>query len=737
MSNASPKVFIAYARADTAHVEPIAAMLRQRGYTVFFDPASVHGGGDYVRQSQRALADTDALIVCWTRAAAQSPWIESEARAFQSQLARGGTRRLIPVWLDTTPLPTALTSYDAVDGSSATPATTADMLAQALGGVAASAPPAAPAASASEAAAAGAPTSAAAAAQENAAPLFVAFARADREQVESVVDALRADGQQVWFESGAHGGGDYVHQSQRALAGASGLVVFWSSAAARSPWVETELRSYQASQARRQRPAPVFATLDATPMPATLAGYRVVDAATSSPAITAANIDRALTLPMEARAEAPAEAEAAAEADAPLFDWDAESGVRSAESEMYGGDEEAAGPASSGASWSGSLDDTLARAPVPEEQGANVLHEPPAATPPPPPAAPPPPPIIAPPVMAPPEPPIFTPPPAPAPGSAPATGALPGAPQPITQPRGKGATTDASADALPGSLEQVTFTAYHPREIQARRWEPMLVFISLDTAAAMALVAGSAAERLGAKLDQYRPGRSAQSAGLGRGAKLRIIPSAAGIQFNPEFLDVTWQEDAQQHEFRMRAESAQPGQAVNGVVQFYQGLTLRGEVPISVFVGQAVARLDSPEAYQQAIARAYRHIFASYSHQDTPVVESCESAARSMGDQFLRDVTLLQSGQQWDPRLIQAINDADVFQLFWSRRAAASPFVEREWKHALMLLPTRPNFIRPVYWSRQLYPTPPELNPLHFQPLSLSSLGWGSLRAAWYSMRNG
>jgi hypothetical protein len=163
---------------------------------------------------------------------------------------------------------------------------------------------------------------------------------------------------------------------------------------------------------------------------------------------------------------------------------------------------------------------------------------------------------------------------------------------------------------------------------------------------------------------------------------------------------------------------------------------LRAEVPISVFVGQAVARLDSPDAYAQAIARAYRRIFASYSHQDTPVVESCESAAHSMGDQYLRDVTLLQSGVQWDPRLIQAINDADIFQLFWSKRAATSPFVEREWQHALKLLPVRPNFIRPVYWTRQLYPTPPELNALHFQPLSLSSLGWGRLRAAWYELRN-
>lgn len=285
-------------------------------------------------------------------------------------------------------------------------------------------------------------------------------------------------------------------------------------------------------------------------------------------------------------------------------------------------------------------------------------------------------------------------------------------------------------------LEQVTFTAYHPREMQAQQWQPLVFYISLDTPAVLAEVAAAAADRLAGRLDTFRAARSERSAGLARGAKLRLIPVAQGLQFNPSQLDITWQEDVQQHEFRVRAESAKPGQSVNGVVQVYQGMVLRAEVPISVFVGQAAARLDSPDAYARAMARAYRRIFASYSHSDTAVVESCEMAARTMGDQFLRDVALLQAGVEWDPRLIQAINDADVFQLFWSKRAAQSQFVAREWQHALKLLPSRPNFIRPVYWSAPLHPTPPELNSLHFQQLSLSTLGWGPLRSALYALRN-
>jgi hypothetical protein len=710
-------VFIAFARSDTPRVEPIAATLRQRGYTVIFDPASAHGGGNYVQESQQALRAADALIVCWSKAAAASPWIASETRAFQSQLARGGDRKLVPIWLDATPLPADLTSYNAVDGWTATPATVADMLTPTLGAATPRAQAIQSAAAPEEA------TTDSTDASDLGVPIprpsaFIAFARSDHGQAQAIATRLRDTGYQVTFDvSGAPGRGNYVQESQQALRDASLLVVCWSQAAAQSPWVESEVRAFQAKAARGEGTWILPVRLDDTPLPPELAQYDAVYGAGQAPAALADAVDMAVSSAWVA--------EIAPSVGGLAADWDIDEGV--GQSYEYGDTTRGAPDYGAAEESDDEWDSTLAPAPAPPDSTA-------AAPPPPVPAAPPPfvdpgalgmvgaPPIYTPPMPEPPAP-GYAPPPQPT-------------PQPITQPRGKGASADGAPGATP-ALEQVTFTAYHPREIQAQQWQPMVVYLSLNTPAALAQVAGSAAERLGGKLSDYRPGRAARSAGMQRGTKLRIIPSAPGFQFNPDYLDITWQEDVQQHEFRMRAETAQPGQAVNGVVQFYQGMVLRGEVPISIFVGQAVARLDSPDAYQQAIARAYRHIFASYSHQDMPVVESCESAARSMGDQYLRDVTLLQSGQQWDPRLIQAINDADIFQLFWSRQAASSQFVEREWRHALMLLPTRPNFIRPVYWSRQLYQTPSELNPLHFQPLSLSSLGWGKLRAAWYTMRNG
>lgn len=598
--------------------------------------------------------------------------------------------------------------------------------------------------------------------------VFIACARADLSRVEPIVSALRALGHRLYFEPTlAAGAGNSVRDGQQALRDATVLVVFVSAASAQSPWVEEEVRAFQTLRAVNPERVTIPVLLDTTPLPHALAAHAAIAGQSASPAQLAAAISQILK--SAARQELPALEEYSPEPTyslqtvgslvqvrpLTLWSWEQLLGMTHAsptqgeqeQPRVYSARDVAAfewvrDRVVAGESVKSATDRLLAvytfgaamldsQSIGPDEpEGVRSL---PAE--------------VAPEE----EPPLASPPPAPAPKPS-----LPPAPQPAPRPStGPGASSVAPSDIRPDMrntgtfpsigavnpraktpLEQVTFTAYHPREVQPHQWQPMVVYLSLDNPASMAQVAAFAAERLAGRLNTYRSARAEQSAGLARGAALRIVPSVPGVQFNPSHLDITWQEDVQQHEFRMRAEGAKSGQAVNGVVQFYQGILLRAEVPISVFVGQAAARLDSPDAFQQAVARAYRRIFASYSHQDTPVVESCETAARSMGDQYLRDVTLLQAGVQWDPRLIQAINDADIFQLFWSKRAAASPFVQREWQHALMLLPVRPNFIRPVYWSRELYPTPPELTALHFQPLSLSNLGWGPVRSLLFGLRN-
>jgi hypothetical protein len=283
----------------------------------------------------------------------------------------------------------------------------------------------------------------------------------------------------------------------------------------------------------------------------------------------------------------------------------------------------------------------------------------------------------------------------------------------------------------------VAFASYYPKETQPNKTIPLLVYLALDEASALAKVAAQAAERLAGHLDQYRPATAEERLTMRRGTKLRIVPTIPGFRVNPQWMDITWDDDAQQHEFSVRADTAPEDQAAPGAVLVYQGLTLRAEIPLSIFVTRAAGAARTPADFASAIARAYRKVFASYSHRDTPVVESCEAAAQALGDRYLRDLITLQSGQQWNQRLMQMIVEADVFQLFWSRNAAASPAVREEWTYALTLQNIRPGFIRPVYWSPAPYSVPHELSPIHFEPLDLSALGWGPVRRFFYNLQTG
>lgn len=92
----------------------------------------------------------------------------------------------------------------------------------------------------------------------------------------------------------------------------------------------------------------------------------------------------------------------------------------------------------------------------------------------------------------------------------------------------------------------------------------------------------------------------------------------------------------------------------------------------------------------------------------------------------LIDTEDLRSGEEFTPALMSMIDDANVFQLFWSERSAQSDFVRKEWMHALTLNKGR-GFIRPVRWERPLAPAPPELAALkiHFKYIPLPSVDEG------------
>src|SRR5271165_353422 len=289
--------------------------------------------------------------------------------------------------------------------------------------------------------------------------------------------------------------------------------------------------------------------------------------------------------------------------------------------------------------------------------------------------------------------------------------------------------------------ENVQFTVYRPREIMPVRWYKMLIFTHLDERpewldanepSPLEQVEDEAQRILGPRLETYRKTTDESLLAVPREGEIALVPEMQGIEFNPRTRSFSWKDGLCVHletfELRARPDFVAPA-VVRGRVTIFLGHLILAEVALSIRVsrGTAPAALTRVPA-ESSSARRFRRIFASYSHRDLEIVKEMERYSLSLGDRYLRDWVDLRAGELWDERLLGMITEADIFQLFWSWNSSQSPYVEREWRHALSL--RREIFIRPTYWEVPM-PDPPEpLRPIQFQRLEIANLPGTAVKGA-------
>jgi hypothetical protein len=279
------------------------------------------------------------------------------------------------------------------------------------------------------------------------------------------------------------------------------------------------------------------------------------------------------------------------------------------------------------------------------------------------------------------------------------------------------------------TLDEIQFTVFRPKTVPPGEWFTLLAFAHLAERRAGTSghepdpidgVRQQAYEALKREPVDYRDTSVDALLAVPRNGEITLVPDVPGIEFNPRQFGFVWEEDVHRADFRIRASGDLDGKAARGCLSAYLGAILLAEVDLAIKVDSKF-RLAEPSKRAEAAAstaRPYRKIFPSYSHEDTQVVEQFEWFVETFGDRYLRDVRELRSGEEWDPRLMEFIREADIFQLFWSSNSMHSEFVRKEWEHALTL--KRPNFIRPTYWEEPLPETPDHdlppqaLRKLHF-----------------------
>lgn len=256
------------------------------------------------------------------------------------------------------------------------------------------------------------------------------------------------------------------------------------------------------------------------------------------------------------------------------------------------------------------------------------------------------------------------------------------------------------------------FTTFSPKEVALNNWHSVLAY--LYRRRARKHIMADAETTLDEKLSEYRRGTESAETDIPEGTMVTATLQLDGFDINPPSLTIGFYEDWHRFEFKVRVREGMLKKAVNGAITFTADGIIVAEIPISIYVAESV---EEPET-RQTTQRPYQAIFCSYSHQDKRIVERVEAVAKLFELEYLRDVTTLKSGQHWSDELLNMIERADIFQLFWSENAAGSEYVEKEWRHALQLMAgeQKPDtFIRPVCWVEPIHPTPPkELEHIHF-----------------------
>lgn len=107
-----------------------------------------------------------------------------------------------------------------------------------------------------------------------------------------------------------------------------------------------------------------------------------------------------------------------------------------------------------------------------------------------------------------------------------------------------------------------------------------------------------------------------------------------------------------------------------------------GEMLFTIEVVEAKPR----ELYTKVESHRFSKIFISYAHQDESQVRGIAEGCRMLGKDYFFDRHSLQAGDIFKDKILDYINNADLFVLCWSKNAAESEWVQIEREHALRLI---------------------------------------------------
>lgn len=111
----STKVFISHNKADKPLAREVGAQLMMVGVDVWLDEWSIDVGESIPAAINAGLRDFTHLVLLWSENAARSGWVQGELDSATMRLMSTPDVKVIPCFIDATPLPPLISSRKGID----------------------------------------------------------------------------------------------------------------------------------------------------------------------------------------------------------------------------------------------------------------------------------------------------------------------------------------------------------------------------------------------------------------------------------------------------------------------------------------------------------------------------------------------------------------------------------------------------------------------------------------------
>jgi hypothetical protein len=203
-----------------------------------------------------------------------------------------------------------------------------------------------------------------------------------------------------------------------------------------------------------------------------------------------------------------------------------------------------------------------------------------------------------------------------------------------------------------------------------------------------ALLAGqeSVAEQLARRFDENTAWRNRKclEARIALESRLTFQLAVPDLKIDEPVQSLVWRGRPESVVFAVHVPEDLPPREIPGTVRVSVDTVPVGHVCFKL----SVVAMDGGDAavaaeQQGDDAHRYRRAFISYASADRPEVLKRVSMLRVQRIKFFQDLRDIEPGEEWERRLFFEIDRCDLFLLFWSTAAKASPWVAKEVQRAL------------------------------------------------------